>query len=197
MGGNATFLNVSKGKLVNKKKGLEYDAYYGYFKGIRLKPDSYKGEPKTQVQVRMMDEKKQENVIVCFNLESWFCIGFFQRIEKIDLAEPFLLGVFTSDKIPEGASEPSTVPFCYMKQGPNLKSESAKIVKREDFPRPEKVNIGKGKTASNYDKVEVEVKNVMNRLAERMGIKVEEIDERAQPPQHEGPPPHTDTDLPF
>lgn len=129
-GGNVLFLNVSCGFLVNKKKEISTRGYEGIFKSIAMEDNEYEGKNIPKIKVHMIDAKTHDEAVISFTAESWYAIGFFQRIDKIDLTKPFTLGVSQSDKNEK-------ISFCWMKQSGN------KIEKDETFPMPEKVNVGK------------------------------------------------------
>jgi hypothetical protein len=129
-GGNTLFLNVSCGFLVNKKKEISTRGYEGLFKSISRETDEFEGKAIDKIKLHMTDHKTGDEAVISFTAESWYAIGFFQRIEKIDLSKQFIIGVAQSDKNEK-------ISFCWMKQGGN------KIEKNESFPLPEKVMVGK------------------------------------------------------
>lgn len=128
-GGTSTYLSVSKGFLVNKKKGIQFRGYVGYLAGLEKYEDEYNGKPMMKWKLRMKDDKSDEVVTIQFLDESWFSWGFFARIGKVDLKKPFHLGL-------SGSEENEKVTFCWMKQN----GETVK--KDESFPKPKKVKIG-------------------------------------------------------
>jgi len=147
---NILFLNVSCGFLVNKKKEISARAYEGIFKSISREVDNYEGKELGKIKVHMIDAKTHEEAVISFTAESWYAIGFFQRIDKIDLSKPFTIGVSQSDKNEK-------ISFCWMKQGGN------KIEKDELFPVPEKVNVGKT-VVLNWEPVNEAADKIMERL---------------------------------
>lgn len=128
-GGTTTYLSVSKGFLVNKKKDLQFRGYVGYLMGLEKYEDEYNGKPLMKWKLRMKDDASDEQVVVQFLDESWFAWTFFARLGKIDMTKPIQLGLSNSD-------ENEKVTFCWVKQ-------SGQVVKKDEaFPKPVKVKLG-------------------------------------------------------
>ena len=128
---NYLFLHVSCGNLINKKKAIKASAYEGIFISITEKEDEYDGKPVTKVEVKMKDPETGEIAIIQFTQESWFTLGFFARIQKIDLAKKFTIGVMPSE-------QNEKMSFCYLKQ-----EGIAKVEADKNFPKPGKTKVGK------------------------------------------------------
>ena len=131
---HGTFLNVSGGKFVNKKKEISASAATGRLKKIELFEDEYNGTKLNKVRI-VLDDGDAE-FIISFNEESWFAHGFFSRVKNIDKEQPILLGSYKSD-------QNEKISFCYIKQGEN------KILKDENYPKPTKVLVN-GKNLSDW-----------------------------------------------
>ncbi len=125
---NTIYLNVSCGKLVNKQKDISVYGVSGHIQSITEKEDEYEGKPIAKTVVKLTD--KGETFIITFSTESWYAIGFYSRLEKIDFAKETTLGVSQSD-------QNEKVSFCWMKQG------TTKIESDKEFPKPEKKKMGK------------------------------------------------------
>lgn len=126
---NYLYLNVSCGALVNKQKGMFISAYEGYIVGIREIMDKYENRDVPKVELKIKDNNSDEIAIVKFTKESWYALGFFSRIGKIDIAKPVTIGTMPS-------KENEKMTFCYLKQAGIEKIEGDKA-----FPRPGKVKI--------------------------------------------------------
>lgn len=152
-GGNYLYLNVSGGKLVNKKKGMALFGYEGTLTAIRRKEDEYEGQPVQKIELEMRDNKSDEVARISFTEESWYSQGFFARITGIDLSRPFVVGASGSDKNEK-------VSFCWLKQGQDtIKSEKG------SFPGPEKNSRGK----MTYDKMLDAIDPILANLQEKLG----------------------------
>jgi len=153
------FLNVNKGRLVNKKRGLEFTGYEGFFQGIGRTLDTYGGEQKTKIIVQMRDTEPNSNevAVIWFTEESYFSLGFFGRILNVDIREPFTFGVVPSDR--EGREKMS---FCYLKQ--NGKT----VPKQENIPVPQKRQIGKSKQVLDWSECLAFFDEVIIELESRM-----------------------------
>ena len=127
---NYLFLSVSCGYLVNKKKEIKTGAYEGTIIDIREVEDEFEGKKIAKIEVKMQDNQSDEIAVIKFTLESWYAIGFFARISKIDLTKPFIIGTLPSE-------QNEKMSFCYIKQEGITKVEADK-----EFPKPEKVEIG-------------------------------------------------------
>lgn len=171
---NLTFLRVTKGKMVNKNKNIEWDKYTGYIVGLGIKDGEYEGKPTKQVEVKMKDDKSDEIVIIQFTLAAWYAQGFFARIFKVDVSKPFTLAVSASD-------ENEKMSFCWMRQeGQSYVNRDGKkvdaIQAHPTFPRPKQVDVGAGQTITSWADVipsmEKVIAQVQKSIAEK-GIKVE------------------------
>lgn len=157
MGGEAhtsdsfMYLTVTKGKMVNKKRNIEWDKYTGYIVGIEIKDGEFEGKPTKKVEVKMKDDQSDEVVNIQFTLAAYFARGFFARIYKIDVSKPFTLCVTQSDQ-----NEKSS--FCWMKQGgQKYKNAQGKEVEAIEphatFPKPEDIDLGSGQKTLSWAKV--------------------------------------------
>jgi hypothetical protein len=160
-GGNVLFLNVSCGELLNKKQDIHEKAFTGKLVKIKKVEDVYEDKPLDKVMVFMNDGK--QTVAIKFTLESWYSVGFFQRIDNVNLDHEFTLGVMGSDKN-------NKISFCWMKQG------DVKIEKTE-IPIPEKVTVGKT-TVTNFEKFTV---HAVNWIEEFKAAKPETHEETPEP----------------
>lgn len=123
-GGNKLFLNVSKGKLINKQKDISAYAYTGRITQIERVEDTFEGQPVSKIRLHMLDG--EENAIITFTEESWYAVTFFARICNVPTFDkPVTIGVSASE-------QNDKVSFCWMKQG------DLKIEKNPNFPKPEK-----------------------------------------------------------
>lgn len=173
---NNLYLAVSKGKMVNKKKGLSYGGYTGYILGIDIVDDEYEGKPVKKVDVKMKDDKTDEIVIIQFTLNAWYSIGFFSRIFKVDVKKPFTIGVTGSD-------DNEKVSFCYMKQdGLSYVNKDGKKVEavegHKTFAKPEEVDLGGGQKTKNWAKPIA----MMEKVLGEMKSKIEKDGMRLAPP---------------
>lgn len=112
-GSNKVYLSVSKGQLVWKKKGGEIVAQFYAFEGriisIERKDDNYEGKPISKIHLLMRDDKEDHDTEIQFIEDSYFSLGFFQRVEKANLERPIILGVSKSE-------QNEKISFCWMKQ---------------------------------------------------------------------------------
>lgn len=127
---NNLHLNVSCGKLVNKKKEISVMAYEGLLLGIERKDDEYEGKIIGKITCKFKDSKSDEIAYITWSEESWYSLGFFPRITKIDLSKPFIIGVSASEMNEK-------MSFCWIKQGGAVKADQS------EFPKPQKVTVGK------------------------------------------------------
>lgn len=172
-----TFLNVSCGKFINKKKELSYDGYLGKLVKIAREEDEYEGKPVPKVKIRLEDTVTGEVAQISFSFESWFSVGFFQRIEKIDLSKPFHVGVY-------GSKTNEKISFCWMKQG-------AKIEKDETLPEPKKVVVGR-QTVTDWTEFAEKAEKVVLDLTAKLAAMVP-----AEAPVSATAPAKEESDLPF
>lgn len=134
-GGDILFLNVSCGYLVNKEKEIKEKAFTGRLLKVKKVEDDFEGKQMDKVRLTMSDGKI--TVSIKFTLESWYSVGFFQRIGNVKTEHEFTLGVMPSE-------QNEKMSFCWMKQG-DLKIE------KKEIPMPEKVKVGKTEV-TNYEK---------------------------------------------
>jgi len=143
-GAGGRYLTVKKGQWHHKKKDGEVTTGYsitGRITKIVKKEDEWDGKPvlKCNVHFECEDSEGITKWIAQFNLESWYAVGFFSRIKKVDFEKDLELGVSGSD-----APEPKA-SFCWMKQHGNPKAEDGKLKKDTDVEveiRPEKKMFG-------------------------------------------------------
>ena len=122
--GSRLYLQVSTGKLVNKKQNIAYDAYEGQVTGIEIVDDEYEGKPLKRVKLSLLDSEKGETAIIQFLFDSWCSQNFFARAEKIDLKKKLLFGTLPPKDRPE-----SKASFSYLKQ-------DGKVLEKDpEFPR--------------------------------------------------------------
>lgn len=124
---NYRYLNVSRGHLKNKEKSIS--AYEGFLTEIKEEEDEYEGKKIKKIVLKIQDNTSTEIAIIKMTKEGWYTLGFFARIQKIDVSKPFTVGVLPSD-------QNEKISFCYLKQAGIDKVEADK-----DFPRPKKVLI--------------------------------------------------------
>lgn len=145
------YLSVSCGKLKNKKKGIETGGYEGYIQNIVEKEDEYEGKPVTKIEVKMKDNNSDQFAIIQWTKESWYSMGFFARIRKIDVAKPFTIGVQPSERNEK-------MSFCYLKQEGIVKVEADK-----NFPKPKVVKVS-SKDVTDWTEPMEEFKKIMDEL---------------------------------
>lgn len=156
------YLSVSCGKLKNKKKGIETGGYEGFIQNIAEKDDEYEGKPVVKIEVKMKDNNSDQFAIIQFTQESWFTLGFFARIKKIDVTKPFTIGVMPSDRNEK-------MSFCYLKQEGITKVEADK-----EFPKPTAVKV------SNKDVMDwTKPIEAMKKIISEINAKVDPIKEAA------------------
>jgi hypothetical protein len=178
--GNTLFLNVSCGFLVNKKKEISTRGYEGILESISQETDEFEGKPIDKIKLHMRDHKTDEKAVISFTAESWYAVGFFQRIENIDLTKPFTLGVSQSE-------QNEKISFCWMKQG------GKKIEKNAEIPVPETVTVGK-KEIKDFEKFLEEAGKIIQRLNY---FTPKEEPEPAEEPTEEPEPIDGNDKLPF
>jgi len=142
-----TYLNVSSGRFINKKAGISEYAYEGKVISIKREMDNYEGKEIPKIVIIMEDE---DRVCIKFTEESWYGVGFFSRIEKVDLTQPLMLGI-------SGSEKNDRISFCWMKQGGET------IKKDEDFPLPKKVEVGRN-TIQDWGEYSERVTVILNEL---------------------------------
>lgn len=177
------YLNVSKGKLVNKQKNIEANAYEGTLVGIREREGKFEEQKTLKIELKMKDTQSDEHAIIQFTKEAFYSLGFFARIRKIDISKPFTVGVLPSEMNEK-------MSFCYLKQPPVQKIESDK-----SFPKPKKVMLNKKEVldwSACFDEMDSIMKFLNEKLSENDRILVpENVAKEAIPISK------TDEDLPF
>lgn len=143
------FFHISGGKLksstgkkdeAGKNIYEDFDYYEGTLVGLEKYEDKYEDKPQNKLRITMRDDKTGEIADISVTDETFFIPAFFSRLINIEIDQPFLLGVMPSE-------QNEKMSFCYMKQF------GKKIEKDKDFPGPDKVDLGKGKTGYNWTKV--------------------------------------------
>ena len=155
---NYLFLSVSCGSLVNKKKEIKTNGYEGTIIDCRETEDEYEGKKVLKIEVKMKDNNSDEEAIIKFTKESFFCLGFFARISKIDITKPFVIGVMGSD-------QNAKISFCYLKQEGIQKVEADK-----EFPKPEKIDLGGGKEVFSFIKPFEAIEKIMSDLKSKITV---------------------------
>lgn len=128
---NFSYYNVSCGHLKtgSGETARSISAYSGILLEIKEEEDKFENKPVKKIALRIQDDSSPTIAIVKMTKESWYALGFFARIQKIDVTKPFVLGVLPSD-------QNEKMSFCYLKQDGIDKIEADK-----NFPRPKKVKI--------------------------------------------------------
>lgn len=176
---NILYLRVSCGKMKNKNRGIEANGYMGTFLGIREKKGEYEGKPTCQIEMKMEstdEDGEKELAIIQFTKESWYALGFFARIKKIDLTKQFMVGVMPSDKNEK-------MSFCYLKQEGIDKVEADK-----SFPKYEIVTVG-DKKIQDWTKPFA----AMDEIMKYMNDSIKPTEQKEGSPTAEG----TQDDVPF
>lgn len=135
------FLNVSCGKLVNKKREVSSPGYEGRLVAIRRKVENYEGKDNEKVELKMVDGN--ELAIIGFTADTFFTIGFLDKIRKINVSRPFVFGAY-------GSKSNEKVSYCSLSQDGNqirLDKEG-----ESEIPQPTKVTVAKN-TVMDYTEV--------------------------------------------
>lgn len=196
MGGKDLFLNVSCGRLINKKKEISFFAYEGTLMDIHQEMDEFEGKQISKIKLKMKDTKSDEIAVISFSEESWFSQGFFSRISKVNLSKPFVLGV-------SGSDQNEKVSFCWMKQSgyvnPDPAAKKDVIDADKNYARPTKSARGK----DNYDALIDASTKTLEEIKQKLdGITSNQIDHSSSQENHHSDEPspaaseQTD-DLPF
>lgn len=177
-GSGMFYCSPRAGKLVQRKKGgvitdLGY-SFVGKLQEIREKHDEFEGKPMEKIELIMEDADSKEKRVVClqFNKESWFSHGFFSRAAGIDLNKTLVVGCSQSE-------QNEKITWCWLKQGADT------IKKDPDFPRPEKVTVGRN-TLSDWTPV-----------IQRIDPIIADINLRLKSTLKDGTVVSSDADLPF
>lgn len=183
------YLSVTCGKLKNKKKGIEANAYEGVLVGIREREGEFEGQKTMRIEIKMKDPKTGEVALIQATKEALWALGFFARIRKVDISRPFVLGVIGSDKNEK-------ISFCYLKQegykNPDPKKDGI-IDKDKSFPAYTTVKVS-GKDVNDYTKPFEEIDAIMKHINEKLAVHapanvISETSAMLPPPD--------DSDLPF
>lgn len=139
---NFLYLNVGNGHIYktikdgDAKKKVDISAYEGMLIGIKEVEDTFEGQKVQKIELKIQDNASPQIAIVKFTMEAWYSVGFFSRIQKIDVSKPFTIGALPSD-------QNEKVSFCYLKQsGVKNAAGVEKVEADKDFPRPKKVTLG-------------------------------------------------------
>lgn len=127
------FLNVSRGKLVNKKDEKFLDGYIGKVTEIKFVTDTFEGQPQPKWKVILKNMASAEGVEaqIAFKADAYYALGWFRRILNVNIARPFLMGVYR----PKDGND--KISLCYMRQ------DEQKIEANKDTVRdPVKVTVG-------------------------------------------------------
>jgi len=123
------YCGLNSGEWFCKKTNERGRSLTGKLIKIIRKEGEYDGKPTIKCNLTLQgvnDQGEPRILIPTFNMESWYCVGFFSRIHKVDLSKPFMLGV-------SGGEGDSKASFCWIKQEDNPKAENGIIKKDPDF----------------------------------------------------------------
>jgi hypothetical protein len=165
------FLNVSCGQLVNKKLDVSGYSYTGHLVSISHIIDNYEGKDLPKIAVKMVDDKGKFAQIK-FTAESYFSLGFFQRIFKCDFNKEITIGCSQSE-------QNEKITFCWIKQGEQI------IKKDEDFPKPKKMTVGK-QTVTDWTEFSAKALEIIEAVKEKLSSRIKD-----------GTIIESDADLPF
>lgn len=139
---NFLYLNVGNGHIYktikdgDTKEKVDISAYEGTLIGIKEVEDTFEGQKIQKIELKIQDNTSPQIALVKFTMEAWYSVGFFSRIQKIDISKPFTIGALPSDKNEK-------ISFCYLKQAGVKNAEGKEKVEADkDFPRPKKVTLG-------------------------------------------------------
>lgn len=162
------FLNVSRGKLINKKDEKYIDGYIGKLTEVKFVTDTFEGQPQPKWKVIMKNMASTEGgeAQIAFKADAYYALGWFRRILSVNVARPFLMGVYR----PKDGNE--KISLCYMRQD-EQKIEANKDVVRD----PVKVTVGTKEildwtdALSDCNKIAIELGKRINvaHMAEPMG----------------------------
>lgn len=158
---NLLYLSVTKGRMVNKKKNLDFGGYEGQMLGIRQKDGEYEGKPQVKIEVKMKDTKTGEIAVVQFTKEAWYALGFFSRIRQVNLDKPFTLGVLASE-------QNEKMSFCYIKQEGHVNSKKTNTFEPDkSFPKYETITVS-NKPVQDWTKPFAEMDTIIKHLSDRL-----------------------------
>jgi len=193
-GEGATYLNVSCGNFVNKKKNISDWGYTGRLIKIEKKQDEYQGQKYFKVMATMQDDSG-ETVIIQFRMKSWFAVNFFSLIHRVNLDKPFLLGC-------SGSEQNEKASFCWISQDGNsfmptsgeIEATGRKSMKKDPaFPKPMPETDEEGNKRSSYKDVLPTMDRAIEHIRGKLGntgTAHAPVDESFQdlPAQDEQPP---------
>lgn len=172
------YLNVSRGKMRNKDAEKALDGFEGYLRELQFKIKEYQ-EQKTPSWIAVMvdpDEGDRE-VLVQFNGKSYYSLGFFRRIQQVDLTKKFLIGAYT----PKDANE--KLSMCYMKQlGQKVEAN------KELVPDPQVVQVG-GEDIKDFSDAIRSCKEIAERINAQLRQIVAQTPRTPEPENSPVPPP--------
>lgn len=165
--GNTLYLNVANGIMRHKykvqvpaekegdpptEKTVEeiYNGWIGKITDIQRVEGKYEDKPIFKYQITMVHEG--EVAYVQFTEDTYYCLGFFQRLRNVDFSKTLLIGVLPG-------KDNKKISFCYLKQ------DDVPIKKEENFPQPEKKVQGKKKIeVTIWDAVNEEIELVLEEV---------------------------------
>lgn len=152
---NITYLSPGYGRLVNKKAKINAMSVSGKMESIKIVEDEFEGRKYDKIVVNMVDG--EEKFAITFRLESWFAVGFFQRIAQVKSGDTLEIGA-------SAGKEGSKITFCWIKANGNVikKDQSLKF-------EPQKTEY-QGQIFHNYGDLTKYAKHFI----EKQGYKPEE-----------------------
>jgi len=153
---SSNYLRVSNGKFVGTFNGVDISEKicFGKIEKIWEKEDLFKDAKIIKIYILVVG-RDGERVSISFNKKSWFSIGFFQRIGFSDLSQELAIGITQSE-------QNEKISFCWIRQGEET------IKKNEDFPLPEKVDMG-GEIVKNWSKTLPAIDMIVEEIKEKLG----------------------------
>ena len=183
-----TYLTVSKGRMVNKKAGLDFGGYEGTFLGIREKIGEYEGKPQYRIELKMKDTQSDEIVIIQFTKRGFASLGLLSALQKVDLNKPFTIKVWGSEKNEK-------ISFCGLQQEGFKYEEKRKTISPDkNFPKPKPVTIN-GEQQYDWAEVLPQMDRVVKEINDSRPGSVAAADAPGAPADTLVPTP--DDDLPF
>lgn len=185
------YFRVSKGKLKYKENGKEMTAsrYSGIMVGIREKHGEYEGKPTVQIEVKMKDPETGAFAIIQMTKEAWFSLGFFARIQKVDITKPFTIGVLAS-------KENEKMSFCFLRQEGYVNPDPNKkgiIDADKNFPKYTTVKVS-GKDVQDWTQPFAKFDEILKELDAKLAKQSPVAQPAAESPALVPTP---DDDLPF
>ncbi len=186
------FLNVSKGKLSNNKEGKHIDGYIGRLTELKFVTETFEGQPtpKWKVVMKNMADPEGSEAQIAFKADAYYALGWFRRILNVNLARPFLMGVYR----PKDSNE--KISMCYLMQ-----DEQKIEADKERIPDPVKVMVGT-KEIMDWTKTLEVCNQIALEVQEKIRVASRLLAQQAPAaPEYEGPPlgeePPRREDLPF